>query len=55
MAAIENMVSTPPIILLMTNGSSGSVFYFRCRDREHLARVLIRYQDILIWTDYGIV
>jgi DNA recombination protein RmuC len=34
-------------VVLMTNPSRGSAFYFRRRDGEHYARVFNRYRDIL--------
>jgi hypothetical protein len=39
-------------IVLMTNPSRGSAFYFRRRDDEDYDRVFIRYRDILTWTNY---
>jgi hypothetical protein len=37
-------------VVLMTNPSRGSAFYFRRRDGEHYDRVSNRYRDILTWT-----
>jgi hypothetical protein len=39
-------------IVLMTNPSRESAFYFRRRDDEDYDRVFIRYRDILTWTHY---
>jgi hypothetical protein len=39
-------------IVLMTNPSRESAFYFPRRDDEDYDRVFIRYRDILTWTHY---
>ena len=47
----KNMLRTITVVL-MTNPSRGSSFYFRRRDGEHYDRVFNRCRDILIWTHY---
>ena len=39
-------------IVLMTNPSRESAFYFRRRDDEDYDRVFSRYRDILTWIHY---
>jgi hypothetical protein len=39
-------------VVLMTNPSRGSAFYFLRREGEHYDRVFNRYRDILTWTHY---
>jgi hypothetical protein len=48
---LNPMLRTPTIVL-MTNPSRESAFYFRRRDDEDYDRVFIRYRDILTWTHY---
>ncbi len=39
-------------IVLMTNPSRGSTFYFRRKDGEYFGRTFDRCRDILTWTHY---
>jgi hypothetical protein len=39
-------------IVLMTNPSRGSTFYFRRKDGEYFDRTFDRCRDILTWTHY---
>jgi hypothetical protein len=39
-------------IVLMTNPSRGSTFYFRRREGEHSDDLFNRYRGVLTWTHY---
>jgi len=39
-------------VVLMTNPSRGSAFYFRHKDGEYYDRAFNRCRDILTWTHY---